>query len=187
MRTPARDRTTVSRALLSAFAILLVASGTASAQQTAQSLNSVTTASLPRLEEMEPRVQGGFDEHLHGKLSVAFRLAAQRLSDRPRCAKMFRELDTDGHARLLGTRYQEASTVGGEEMCRRGPGVAAYTAVDNSRTIVCPGFGRLTPKQAAVIVLHEALHFAGLAESPPTPGAMSPAEINEWVADRCGL
>jgi hypothetical protein len=187
MKTPARNRTSASRALPGAAAILLLVSAIASAQSTAQGLNLVTTASVSGLDEMRPLVQGRSDDRLRNKLDLAFRIAAQRLHDRRSCRALFSELGTDGLGRLRNTRYQSAEEVGGERVCHRGAGVAAYTAVGNSRTVVCPGFGSLNPKQAAVIVLHEALHFAGLPESPSTPGAMNPAEINEMVADRCGL
>lgn len=118
---------------------------------------------------------------------MAFRLAAERLGDSPRCAAMFSRLGADGLARLRENRYLPAAGTGVERVCSRGVGAAAFTTVGNSRTVICPGFGRLDPKQAAVIVLHEALHSAGLPESPQTPGAMTSAEINDWVADRCGL
>jgi hypothetical protein len=149
--------------------------------------DSVVTASAPELDAIEPRIQGYLDGHLRDELKVAFRIADHRLRDFPRCSQLFDDLGADGGARLRATRYQSAVEVGGERICRRGAGVAAFTAVGNPRTIICPGFGRLDVKKAAVIVLHEALHFAGLPESPPTPGAMNSSEINDRIADRCGL
>jgi hypothetical protein len=148
---------------------------------------SVITASLRWQDDLRPLIVGRFNAGGRLGLESAFRVAAERLHSRGTCRALFSELGTDGLARLRDTRYQAAAEVGAERVCRRGTGVAAFTAVGSPRTIVCPGFDSLTVKQAAVIILHEALHFAGLPEGPPTPGAMSSTEINDMIADRCGL
>jgi hypothetical protein len=44
----------------------------------------------------------------------------------------------------------------------------------------------LDTDKAALVLLHEALHFAGLTEQPHDPRAMTSSEINDMVKDRCG-
>ena len=54
-------------------------------------------------------------------------------------------------------------------------------------TYLCRSFGRLAPRQAALRLVHEALHQAGLPEAPASPDALASAEINELVARDCRL
>jgi hypothetical protein len=142
---------------------------------------------MPRIDEARPRILGAPDARLRVKLGVAFRIAGQRPRDVPECAQLFTGLNADGVALLGSTLYQSVADTGGERVCGRGLDAAAFTMVRSPRTIVCPAFDRLTVEDAAVVVLHEALHFAGLPESPLTPGAVSSSEINDRIADRCGL
>ena len=45
----------------------------------------------------------------------------------------------------------------------------------------------MTVNEAAMLLLHEALHYAGLPERPVHRGAMSSKEISTLVRNRCGL
>ena len=66
-------------------------------------------------------------------------------------------------------------------------GVAAYTSVGSPRTVLCPAFASLSTSGAARILIHEALHFAGLGEKPADPKAPESYEINQIVTASCGL
>ena len=67
-------------------------------------------------------------------------------------------------------------------------GTVAYTLVGGGpATWLCHEFSRLTDKQAAKIIIHEALHHAGLGEWPRDPDAMRSTAINAMVKKRCGL
>lgn len=147
----------------------------------------ILRASLPRPGDMRPLIQGGFDARIRGKLTVAFRLAAERVSSLPACAALFADLGADGLERLRATRYQSVADTGGERVCGRGLGAAAFTMVNSPRTIVCPSFDRLAVEGAAVIVIHEALHSAGRSEWPLDPEAPNGGEINRTVRAACGL
>jgi hypothetical protein len=127
---------------------------------------------------MEVRIRR-LDEHRGAERGLPHR--AQRLHERPRCAQLGDLADGRSFAGHLVPDAAEVAV----RLCHRGVGVAAFIVVATPYGHL-PGFADSTPA-AAVIVIHEALHFAGLPESPQTPGAMSPAEINEMVADRCGL
>ena len=67
------------------------------------------------------------------------------------------------------------------------PVSSAFTEVGSSVTYLCRDFGRLAPEQAAIRLVHEALHHAGLPEAPADPTALASAEINELVARDCRL
>jgi len=45
---------------------------------------------------------------------------------------------------------------------------------------VCPGFGRLSARTSAVLIIHESLHALGVSENPPTS-----SEITNRVQRRC--
>ena len=90
-------------------------------------------------------------------------------------------------ARLCAIRCHSVAGTGGERVCSRGLGAAAFTLVGSPRTVVCPGFDRLAIEEAAVIVLHEALHSAGLGERPLDPDAPNGGEINRLIRVACGL
>jgi hypothetical protein len=187
MGAAARDATTALPRLPATVAILLLVSTIAGAQPAGQGSGSVTTASLRGPDVIRPLIQGGFDARIRGKLNVAFRLAAQRLRELPECSQLFAELSTDGLARLRATRYQSVADTGGDRVCGRGLDAAAFTMVNSPRTIICPAFDRLTVEDAAVIVLHEALHSAGQTEWPLDPNAPNSGQINRMVRAACGL
>lgn len=111
--------------------------------------DSVVTASIPELDAIEPRIHGYLDAHLRDELKIAFRIADHRVRNFPRCAQLFDDLGADGGAHLRATRYQSAVEVGGERICRRGAGVAAFTAVGNPRTIICPVLADSTSRKPA--------------------------------------
>jgi len=134
-----------------------------------------------------PRILGGFDARTRSRLASAFQLAARRLADLPTCSELFTRLGADGRQKLQAIRYQSVADVGGERVCGRGLGAAAFTTVGNLRTVVCPGFDRLDIDEAAVIVLHEALHGAGLTEWPLDRDAPNGGEINRTIRLACDL
>jgi hypothetical protein len=187
MGAAARDRTTPLSRLPVTVATLLLASTIAGAQPAGQDSGSVTTASLRGPDDVRPLVQGGFDARIRGKLSVAFRLANQRLREVPECAQLFADLSADGLAQLRATRYQSVADTGGDRVCGRGLGAAAFTMVNSPRTIICPAFDRLTVEGAAVILLHEALHSAGQTEWPLDPSAPNSGQLNRMIRVACDL
>lgn len=139
------------------------------------------------VRDMVPLFEGNFDGGSYRSLRLAFRVAAQRIEDVPQCAALFSSLGADGVAKLRATHYlmmYDRVTVRG---CGRGLGPAAFTHVGSSRTMVCPGFDRLPVEAAAMIVIHEALHYAGLGEKPSDPRGPEPDAINHSVRAACHL
>lgn len=196
MKTPASDRKAPRTRTVLAIVALLALGTVAVAQDGGQALTvdrddsverDVVRASLARPGDMKPLIPGGLDPRIRGRLNVAFRLAAERVSGLPTCAALFADLGAEGLERLRATRYQSVADTGGARVCGRGLGAAAFTLVNSPRTIVCPSFERLTVEEAAVIVIHEALHFSGQTEWPRDPDAPNGGQINRMVRVACGL
>ena len=130
---------------------------------------------------------GGYDPSTRVRLTAALRVAAQRVRDVPACAALFERFGADGVECLRLSLYQSVARGGGEGVCARGLGSVAFTRVKSPLTTLCPTFDQLTIEQAAVAVLHEALHFAGQTEWPLDPNAPTAGEINQMVRVACEL
>lgn len=117
-------------------------------------------------------------------LTDSYQLAVQRIRDRPQCARMFQNLGADGETVLADSRYYGVSLRTEQTICRR---TSAFTQVGARATRICPSFAHLRPNQAAMVLIHEALHQAGMSEKPLDPKALDSSAINQMVSDRCGL
>jgi hypothetical protein len=122
---------------------------------------------------------------MSAKARVAFWLASDKVATRTSCAGLFAGLSASGVATLTGSEYRAASGASPREHC--GDGVAAYTVVGSRRVTLCPEFATLSTTQEARILIHEALHSAGLGEWPAYPHALMSEEINRMVAGKCGV
>ncbi len=119
---------------------------------------------------------------LRFRVAEAYRLAVTAVRTRPACDALFFRLGAAGEEKLAATLYRGGGDVGA---CLRP--VPAFTCVGCRQTVVCPSFSRLSCAGGAAILIHEALHFAGLPERPVQPGAMSAAEITAIVRRSCSL
>jgi len=129
-----------------------------------------------------PRVEASVAPAVRYKLDEAFRLAATAVREQPACSGLFARLGTHGEEALSGTVYGGGGEVGA--CLREAP---AFTCVGCRRTTLCPVFSRLDAAASATVLIHEALHFAGLKERPAYPGAMSATEITDMVERSCRL
>ncbi len=116
-------------------------------------------------------------------LGEGFLVALHKLEADVECASLF--TNRDGRLRLLNTRYSPATVQEEMRVCRRG--AVALTGVGSAETRLCRTFARLAPERAAVVLIHEALHYAGWSERPVDPEGLESREINAMVSDRCGL
>lgn len=144
-------------------------------------------ASLPENTVPVPaaRAFSSMQPGLRRQLDAAFDLAHQAIDGVPACRRLFSELDQPASLSLRYTLYVPASGLQEQRICARG--VSAFTEVGSRVTYLCRGFGRLAAPQAAMTLVHEALHLAGLEEAPNLPDALSSAEINGLVASSCRL
>jgi hypothetical protein len=119
------------------------------------------------------------------RLRAGYGLAVRRLESSEPCRHLFAGLGVDPLPLLSQLFYYPAGSNQNNSSCR--VRASAYTEVGSHVTWVCDNFALLRERQAAMVILHEALHAAGLPEQPRVPGAMTSAEINAMVAARCAL
>lgn len=176
-RHPMRRRVAV------ALAGVLVsgASWAVGADLQAASASLTTTRPVPKA----PLLRGGLDPRVVRRLRLAHEMAVERVQSVPSCRALFERLGTDGTVYLARTLYFPASDSQRAGACGRG--AIALTVRGNPQTRLCPVFETLRTEWAAVAVIHEALHFAGLGERPVDPNGMSSMEINRMVEASCGL
>jgi hypothetical protein len=137
------------------------------------------------LTSRRPAMSGISSQTVVSRLLVSWPNAVDRVRTNPGCADLFARLGHDGQRMLARTRYFGQRHTMSRNRCSLG--ASAYTWVGAGDTILCDSFGSLMTPQAMLVLIHEALHFAGLPEFPPYPGAMTSQEINAVVKDRCGL
>jgi hypothetical protein len=132
-----------------------------------------------------PRVRGFLPDPVARRLALAFPVAMERVRTVPGCRALFDRLGGDGVEALANTRYSEATSIGAEDACQHG--IAAFTVVRSPLSYLCPAYGSLDTVHAALTLIHEALHYAGLTERPSDPQGLSTDEINRMVRMQCGL
>lgn len=111
--------------------------------------------------------------------------ADNRLNTVANCEKMFGDLGANGANVIAAVTYRDGT---GSRKCTDRPTAAAVTDVGGYTTLLCGlVFNRLSSTGAATIVIHEALHTAGMSENPPNPSAKTTQEINDMVQANCSL
>lgn len=149
-------------------------------------LATTSSTSLPSPSEVvtvEPWIHGGMDEGLRDSIEVAFEIAAQRVQEVESCSDLFREFGIEATEVLDRAVYMPIfSRHKVKKVCGRN---LAYTFVGAPSTFICPKFERVSDQHAAMVIIHEALHTAGLEEAPTNPGAKTSQQINSMVAKSC--
>jgi len=130
-----------------------------------------------------PWIHPKFSTDAREKLQSAVRIAAERIEEVEECGDLFARLGADGKVTLNTTLYFPVSAHNRKDgICRK---AVAYTKVGARSTFVCPEFSRLSDERAAMFVVHEALHHAGLSEKPLDRRGMTSLEINTMVGKKC--
>jgi len=133
--------------------------------------------------EEVPRIYGNLPEASVRNLRVGYSLALRMLQPAGTCASLFEPLSASGLESLTSTFYAVPAGSERTSTCRRG--AVAFTVPGSRVTKLCPRYGALHPRDAALVLVHEALHAAGLPERPPTPEAASSEEIDLMVERVC--
>jgi len=115
-------------------------------------------------------------------LEEAFALAVHRIRTVPSCRALFDELDLDADTALDFSIYYPARIDHEVSTCRR---AVAFSYVGAGPTRLCRTFADLDLERAVEVVLHEALHRAGLTEHGAKPSGLLPSEIDALVHDVC--
>ena len=137
-----------------------------------------------RTTDLEPWISESLPARMQRALPKAFELATDRLRNQSECQGLFDDLGADGLEVLAKALYYGVALRQEQTICRR---ASAFTNVGGRVTRLCSSFSRLRGNQAAIILIHEALHQAGLSEKPVDPQGLESAQINRLVRNRCGL
>jgi hypothetical protein len=124
-------------------------------------------------------------QRLATRLDEAILVVRERLRNQASCRALFTRLGADGATKVEGAAYYPASAEQERKHCRRG--VSAVTTVGASAVGLCRSFVRLSGQEAAIILIHEALHLAGQNEYPSTPEAPDSLAITQMVMAGCRL
>ena len=146
--------------------------------------HEVVAASSPFVR-FEPTIDANMSDNNRERLVSSFQIAVERVREVPECRELFTELGADGIDTITKIYFTPIGIHGARaKVCN---GSVAYTFVGGGPTWLCRKFSRLSDKQAAMIIIHEALHHAGLTERPRDPDGMTSADINRMVSKGCGL
>jgi hypothetical protein len=144
---------------------------------------AIATAAAERDSAIDPYIDPKIPDPVQEKLHAAVALAAARIEEVEECNDLFAKLGADGLEMLSTTLFFPARALNRRDgVCRR---AATYTTVGGKSTFVCPEFSSLSDERAAMYVIHEALHHAGLSEKPLDRRAMTSLQINTMVSTKC--
>ncbi len=162
-----------------------VVQAVAAASATAGEIALDSVAELGRVDSsITPWIHPSMPDDMKARLMVGFELAVERVQEVPECGALFAELGADGVEALSNALYFVAGSYKETTTCR---GAAAFTYVGDRPTRLCRRFTSMSDDWAALIVVHEALHGAGLTEKPHDPDAMTSGAINKMVRRACGF
>jgi len=140
-----------------------------------------------------PWIHPAMPKRVSARLEAGFELAVERVREVESCGDLFAEVGADALETLTTGLYFPVDSYRREvEVCGRnstasskGAKNLAYTTVGGAPTWICRHFARVSNETAAVAVIHEALHHAGLTEKPHDRMAMSSIEITRMVKRAC--
>lgn len=135
---------------------------------------------------IQPWIHTRMTNGLRSSVEVGYEIATQRVQEVESCSDLFAELGVDGKEVLARALYWPVfSHRDATKLC--GGRNLAFTVVGSPMTFICSDFERLSDQEAAKIIIHEALHTAGLKESPQYRGhgVKTSREINTMVAKNC--
>lgn len=148
---------------------------------------------LPGDMPTEPFIHRSLAPEIRANLEIALDLAFERVREIEACGELFTRLGADGLEMLNTSLYLEADSLQARtRICGRdgaasswGGKTLAYTQVGAASTWICRSFARVPADIAAVTVIHEALHHAGLTEWPSDRTAMTSEQITRMVKKAC--
>jgi hypothetical protein len=118
------------------------------------------------------------------KLRAAFLTALDRVRRGAECRALFEPLEADGAEMLTRSIYARASAGMEATWCRHS---VAGTNVGNRTVFLCRRFATLPVEEAATILIHEAMHWAGMSENHLDRSSPSGDQISSMVRRACFL
>jgi hypothetical protein len=162
-------------------------SAKAAGQSTRAAVNAGSAGTAVRARKAKrsyPSVEGRFSITVNQRLFEGYATALKRIQKVESCQGLFAEFGADGTKMLSTTTYSAPQDEIEEQYCGR---ATALTTVGGSETRLCFDFGELRVESAAVVLIHEALHHAGLEEAPGYDDALTAVEIDQLVVNRCNF
>lgn len=144
----------------------------------------VSNVQPARVMRTRPWIHGTMPAEVIDKLEAAIDIANDRVARLRSCAALFSDLGADARETLESVLYLPAPPESEASACRH---ALAHTFVGDSRTWVCRSITEISDSQAAMVIIHEALHHAGLSERGRDRRARTSTDINELVSVRCRL
>ncbi len=142
-----------------------------------------TTTLSTEPEMIQPWIGIKTSPKVRRKIEAAFEIAVRRIRDVEACESLFTQLNADGIEMLQTALYFPATAYRETTLCQR---AVAATHVGGSPTVICRNITGYSDEDAALVLIHEALHHAGLPESPVNRGSNTSKAINHTVGKRCG-
>ena len=180
-----RRSPTARRTLSALLALGSLVATDAGSNDAIQTDHQRSKARETRSSARKAQIMRGMDPDDSFALKFAYKGAIKKLEKDEACRALFDDLVVDGIEALARSRYEPALSASEQRHCVAG--VAAYTAVGSVRVVICDQFHRLDRRRKSAVLIHEALHTAGLSEAPVDPKAMTAAEIEEMVEEACGF
>ncbi|MBZ5590502.1 MAG: hypothetical protein LAO05_18285 [Acidobacteriia bacterium] len=156
----------------------------AAASNKSSKVGSTDPALATLHSSFRPKVSGPLPASLWSKLGFALGVAREKIRTIPSCSGLFTSRGADGLELLARASFAGAALEKDHTACA-GSAVAT-TEVGGRQIRLCPRFEALSVPAAALILIHETLHTAGMREKPPDPSALTSAQINQLVEARCG-
>ena len=170
--------------LLTITSLMAALVTTAVAGEPSDGVDMRSTTSTTATARSTPWISSQVPPPVRSRIEESFELARQRLSEAPECRDLFADLGAEGLQMLSTTLYYPASAAHEKKLCGRAWG---YTTVGSAPTFLCRKFSRISEKKGATILIHEALHHAGMGEWPNDRKGLTSKAINSLVEDACGL
>ena len=133
-----------------------------------------------------PVVSRELPVRLRFKIENGLHRARQALEKRPACRDLFRDLGAEGTASLSSLRFHLATPEQTRSICRERSAVLFSTLHGHEVGVCATQFSKIPAGHTAPLLLHEALHRAGLQEQPHSPDALRSGEVTALVREMCG-
>jgi hypothetical protein len=173
-----------TRGFLIIAGIMAILSTPVVAGEPGGSVDDSQMTSQPEPARLAPWISSSVAPPIRKRIEASFQVASQRLVEAPECRALFSDLGADWLEMLSCTLYYPASAAHEKKLCG---GAWGYTTVGSAPPFLCRKFSRISEKRGATILIHEALHHAGLGEWPSDSNGMTSKAINKLVEDSCGL
>lgn len=131
-----------------------------------------------------PWISNQLPRPVRQKIESATAIAMERIQRYPSCACLFADLGEDGVEVIQRTLYYPADLRMEQKMCWR---AYAFTKVGVRPTWICRKMYLLSARNIALVLLHEALHHAGLGKERAGANAPHSLTTTHRVAVACGF